>query len=183
MPTPLHERTQIRAAAIALLTGETSAGANVYSSRMGPLPSWGIPALAVYTDDEEVDPASKNTSPRELKRKPKLVIEAWVSVPANGQLDDAFDVIAREIEVAMDADADLDETVFSSILNSTEMGWQQNGARPMGCVKLEYEVTYHTQLRLADPEDDFDSTDIRTSLEGAQAEADQSEDIVEDIHE
>ncbi len=179
-----HERKDIRDAAIAALLGETDAGSRVSASRMAPPQNAELPCLSVYTDDETVDPASKNTTPRELRRTVTLAIEGWVSVPAGDALDDAFDALALEIETAMDADADLDQTVYSCVLDRTEMGVKMDGNRPMGCVRLEYTATYLTDLRLEEAENDFDTAATDYSLGGEQDdEDDQAHDLVEDIHE
>jgi len=186
-----HERQQIRDAVVAQLIGAvvvgpvttyaTAAGARVYKSRQPPVPTAQLPAIGVYTDSEEVDPASKNTAPRELKRMPVVAIEGWVS--ASGDVDDACDDLALEIETAMDADDSLDGCAFSSVLSSTEIGLFTQGNRPMACVRLEYSVVYHTDLRVADPVDDFDTMGTQYSLSNEQAALDQASDLVEDIHE
>ncbi len=191
---PLHERAQLRAAAILQLIGAegslpsityaTAAGARVTSSRRAPNDTDELPCISVYTDSEQIDPASQNTNPRELKRRPVLAIEAWVKVPAGGDVDAALDAIALEIETAMDGDDTLDDTASESILESTETGVKLDGARPMGCIRLEYATVYRTDLRIAEPEDDFDEAATDYSLNGEQPdEDDQAHDLVEDIHE
>ncbi len=184
MPDPLHERAELRAAAIAQLVGETAAEDRVTSSRLAPHPKATLPAISVFTEDEAIDEASKNTHPRELKRRPVLAIEAWVSVPAGGDVDGAMDAIALEIETAMDQDIGINGTAGDSVLSGTQMGMKLDGDRPMGCVRLEYDVTYRTDLRIGEPEDEFDTLGVSTSLGGEQDdEDDQAQDLVEDIHE
>lgn len=184
--TAKHERQQLREATVAMLTGKTAASTRVNKSRMAPVRGAELPTISVYTDDEPVEPTSRMTAPRVMTRQPKLAIAAWVAVPANGELDDAFDAIALEIETAIDADLNFDGCAFDSVLFSTEMGIKMDGERPMGCVQLTYAVTYKTQQRTAvidAARDDFDTMDVKTSLGGAQAPADQAEHLVENIHE
>ena len=181
-----HERQDIRDAVIALLKGTapdyaTAAEARVFPSRMAPLRTVELPAISVYTDNETVDPASGNSAPRELKRTVELVIEAWVR--ATSDVEDALDDFALEIETALDADTEFNDTAYSSSLDSTEIGLKLDGDKPMGCVRLKYSVTYHTDLRVTAPGDNFDSADVHYDLAGEQATADQANDVLTAIHE
>ncbi len=185
---PTHERQAIREAVIDQLIGDspynTSAGLRVTKSRMAPHAQAQLPAISVYTDDESVDPASRMTAPRELKRTVQLAIEAWVV--ADADVDDALDAIALQIETAMDADLEFDETAYSSVLASTETGIKLDGNRPMGAVRMVYTVVYHTDLRtsVADAAmDEFDEAGINFDLSSDQDEDDQASDLLEDIHE
>lgn len=177
-----HERKLMRDAAVAQLLGATSAGSRVTSTRMPPPQTATLPSIGVYTDDEVTDEASKHSAPRELKRRALVAVEAWVAVPAGGAIDDAFDAIALQIETAMDANIYLAGTAFESVLASTEMGIDMSGARPMGCVKLTYEVDYHSDLRVTAPTDIFDAATTKYSQNNAQAPADQAQDIVLNIN-
>ncbi len=176
-----HERKQLRDAIVAqLIAAATSAGSRVFATRLAPVPEAQLPAISVYTDDETVDPASANTAPRELKRTVLVRVDCWV---AGAPLDDGLDAIALEVETAMDGDCEFDQTAFSSIMTGTEFGMKMEGSRPMGVVSLTYSCVYNTFLRVDDPTDDFDTADIRFSLEGEQAALDQANDLLEDIHE
>jgi hypothetical protein len=68
-----HDRTKIRAAACsALVLAATVAGDRVMASRVMPWRELELPALAVYTDDEEID--ESNAAPRELDRDMEMVV-------------------------------------------------------------------------------------------------------------
>lgn len=177
----MHERQAIREAIVTALTNETAADDRVFKTRLAPLPRALLPAISVYTQDEETEPASKRTAPRELKRTVTVGIDAWCS--AKEDVDDALDDLALEIEAAMDeADQGLGGTAFDCVLARTEVGFKTDGDRPMGCVHLEYEVTYHTELRVVAPTDDFDTASVSYLADGVD-EDDQREDLVDGIHE
>lgn len=165
---------------IALLVGQTDAADRVYKSRLVPVRENSLPAISVYTDSETVDDSSMSTA-RELTRQVTLSVDAFVKVPAEGHVDDAFDAIALQIETALDADLNFNSTAFNSVLSSTEFGQLQVGDKPMGCVHMEYSVIYHTGLRIEAPEDDFSEVDVNyTNLgSGVIDPDDQAEDLIE----
>jgi hypothetical protein len=171
----VHERQAIREAALTLLDGATAAGVRVFKTRLAPLRQAELPAIAVYTDEESVSPDSGTSSPRELTRTVTLAVEGWVK--ANEDVDDVLDELALEIETAMDADQNLGGTAFDSVLVKTETGLKIDGERPMGCVHLEYAVTYHTDLRTEESGDDFLTANVRTRVNGA-IEGNQTEDTI-----
>lgn len=176
----MHERQAIRDAAVTALAGATAAGARVYKTRLAPIRQAELPAISVYTEEESVTPESLKTSPRELTRSVTLAVEAWVRATDN--VDDALDDLALEIETAMDADQNLGATAFDSILMRTEIGLKLDGDRPMGCVHLEYAVTYHTDLRVTESADTFDTAGIDYRVNDVAA-TDQAQDLLTDVHE
>ena len=141
-----HPRTEIRHAAIALLTAaNTAAGARVSNTRVDPNRKGQVPALSVYTLGEESEVAS--TSPRELKREVQLEIVGWVANTDPGALADAMDALALEIEEAMDADRHLDGTATESVLEGTRTRVLEENGRSdplVGEIVLTYSVTYMT---------------------------------------
>ena len=176
-----HPRQLIRHAAVTLLTGNTDAGARVYATRIPPWKKPELPAIAVYTSHEEVDEeASKDTGPRILRRIVDLEIEAAVAM--GGNVDDAMDALAAQIEKVMAGNPWLgftDDTVYDSILSATEMDTGEAGQAPVGVVRLTYRVEFYTDApALADQSAlaDFTLATQEVSLEGAQATADQAKD-------
>lgn len=163
----LHERQMLREATIAALLNKTAAGPRVYKSRRAPIPEATLPVIHVYTDQEPVDDNSGKTAPRELTRRPDLVIEAWVV--ASADVEDSLDAIALQIETAMDADRFLDGCAFNSWLSNTELGVSVQGARPMGAAQLTYSVIYHTDQRTQatdDARDHYVVSDIKVMPPG-----------------
>lgn len=140
----MHQRTIVRQAIVAALTGATAAEARVYPTRILPLRKLELPAIAVYTLEESVDGESVNTAPRELTREAPVVIEALVAAVPGANVDDALDDLALEIETAMHADPYLGGEAADSILDGTTMEVIEDGERMMGLVTLTYSVTYRT---------------------------------------
>jgi hypothetical protein len=184
----MHERQSIRDAIVAALATAvddefpTAAGARVYKARKNPLRLGDLPAICVYTDDEAIE--KSNEAPRELKRIVRVAVDCWVRASEN--VDDDLDDLALEVETAMDADLSLDRNAFDSMLASTEIGISPDGATPIACAHMVYEVAYHTQQRVADATDDFDTADVVIENHGADDGEDgdnRPHDLVEDIHE
>ena len=180
-----HERKSLREAIVAQLKGSnpyrTAAGVRVYETRHGPARVHELPMISVYTDSETVDDASMMTAPRELTRKVVVAVEGWVIASAN--VDDALDALALEIETAMDVDLNFAGTAFSSVLSSSEFGIKLDGERPLGCIHMEYAVTYHTDLRTEALEDNFDTAAVEYSLSGTQDTLDDAHDLLTGVHE
>jgi hypothetical protein len=152
----MHERQAIRDAIVArLIAANTSAANRVKKTQLAPQPEALLPAITISSQDEETDPASRTSSPRELKRRHTVEIVGWAAVEPNGAIDDALDALALEIETAMDGDVWLANTAFDSVLTTTELGLSLDGRRPMGAVRLTYEVTYHTDIRSPGPTNNF----------------------------
>jgi hypothetical protein len=174
----LHQRQQIRDATQAALLNQTSAGPRVFKTRDMTFHRKELPALAVYTLQETVDPASADTAPLELKRTLQLAIEGAVSLTDN--VDDALDALAVDVERAMHRDDSLGATASLAMLSATEVDIFEQGDRPMGLVRLTYTVTYYTNApEAADtPLDDLKTVDIRHSLEPGVNPANQAHDTV-----
>ena len=174
-----HQRKIIREAVAAQLVGKTGAAARVFETRLVPYRRLELPALAVYTKSESVDPASADTSPRELRRNLQLVVEGAVKLGED--VDDALDQLALEVERAMDADRYFGGAAGESVLTSTDTGISEEGDRPIGILILTYAVTYRTDSPAAadlEPLPDFTTADVKTDLSGTTAPGNQAEDRI-----
>jgi hypothetical protein len=166
-----HPRKLIRAAAVAALIGTapnyaTAAGARVFPTRMIPYKANELPAIAVYTLTETVDPKSRASAPQELARTAELAIEG--ALEAKQTVDDDLDSLAFDIENAIEADDTLSGTVSWVWLKTTELSVLERGDQRIGVVRLVFEAAYYTA---APPEgitipDDLKTVDVRYSLGG-----------------
>jgi hypothetical protein len=137
----MHKRAQIRAAIVDLLiAANTAASSRVYGNRAMPLWDLSLPAVLVYARDEDSKP--QGVSDQSLIRTMRVSIQA-VSA-ANDTLDDDLDVLAGQIEAAMNADDNLGTLVISSTLISTELDVAADGEKPIGAVRMTYEIRYAT---------------------------------------
>lgn len=164
----IHQRQIIREAVRDRLLGSnTVAEDRVFKSRVLPYGELELPAIAVYSRTEPVDPDSKNTAPRELTRNLQLVIEGVVKLSED--VDDALDALALEIERAVDRDPTFGGAASDAILSSTDVTIEEDGDQPTGVVILTYTITYYTQAPEAEdvPLDEFRTADIRHNLGGA----------------
>ncbi len=143
-----HPRTIIREALIALLvSANTAAGDRVDDTRVDPLKKGKLPALSVYTLSEPVDPASRETRPRELTRELKVEIVGWVGRTDDLSVAKAMDRLARQVEAAIDRDPYLGELAADSVLDGTDMEVVEedgNSDPVVGTLVLTYSITYRT---------------------------------------
>ncbi len=95
-----HARSMIRQAVVDLLATPvddvypTSAGANVFRSRVRAIWSEELPCICVYVRGD--DAAILNQSPIEYRREAEVVIE--ISAKLDDDLDDTLDDISAEVE-------------------------------------------------------------------------------------
>lgn len=173
-----HPRHLIRHAVKAALLNRTIAEERVQASRFIPWRPKDLPAIAIYTLTEGVDPASEDTAPRRLARRVDVGIEA--AVTAGEDVDDVLDALAQEIEDAIDADLGLGGTVSKDVLlTGTETTVLEGGDQTVGIVRLTYAAEYYTEYRARDSGlDDLKTVDTRHDLEGAQEAVNQAHDVV-----
>lgn len=166
-----HQREVIRKKVRdVLIAAATSAGSRVYATRVLSLRGVELPAIAVYTLDE--DSAPDESAPRELKREIPVRIEGYVKavpdvVGGLTVVDDTMDALALQIETAMHADPFLASEVGDkgATLVSTECEVIQDGDRLIGLVALTYATTYFTLAPAAPTAlDDFERVDAKHTL-------------------
>lgn len=134
-----HLRRQIREAAAALVTGLTTTGARVYQSRIYPLQDAELPGLLVYTKDETSERVTVHR-PSIFQRNVELVVEGYAK--ALSDLDDTLDGIAQQVEVAIAGDPGFSGKAKTTTLRSTEVEMQDGAEKPIGMVRLVYDVVY-----------------------------------------
>jgi hypothetical protein len=135
-----HQRKSIRDEIAAALVGKTDAGDRVYANRVLPHRKLRLPAISIYTLSES---ATDNLSaPREYQRKMVLAVEAAVS--SLDDVDDTVDVLAEQIEIAMDAEPTFGGVCSDCKMTGTEVEVLMDGDRPVGALRISYEVTYYT---------------------------------------
>jgi len=124
-----HVRRQIRDAVKTLLTGLTTTGSNVYSSRVWPMRSAVMPGLIIYTAEEESELGSIGT----LDRVVALAVEGYVNETSS--LDDTLDQICSEVETAMAADVMIGGLAKNSLITQTEIRLDGEGKKTVGVVR------------------------------------------------
>ncbi len=139
---PTHERQLIRNAVVAQLLGRTTADQQVQASRREPWRQADLPAISVYTIEEESAHTSVDGG---LTRALKLGIEIVVSM--SERVDDALDGLALEVETALDEDPTLGGKTYDLVLASTKVMVVEEQRRAVGVAQLGFEITYQTPTR------------------------------------
>jgi hypothetical protein len=134
-----HARTQIRQAVVALLNGNTEAGNRVFSSRVHPLDDAKLPALLVYTPQENIGERSMQR-PRTQQRQLQLAVEGYLK--ARGDIDAEADALALEVEQLIAADPTLAGLVKDISLESTATQLSGEGEKPVAVITLTFAVLY-----------------------------------------
>lgn len=134
-----HARTQIRNAVTTLLKSNTTAGDNVFEARVYPINDPKLPALLIYTKQETAGEQSMSR-PRTQQRELMVTVEAYVK--ERGNVDEATDTLAMEIEQLVAADPTLGGLVKDTALDTTETQFSDDGEKPIAVAVLTFSVLY-----------------------------------------
>ena len=134
-----HVRKQIRAAAVTALGGLTTTGARVQDNPVHPLQEADLPGLRVFTPAETAKVLSMGSS-RTRERAVTLVVEACVKAVSG--YANAVDLIAKEVEIALDANSTLGG--LCTYIEPTSFEEDQDGAgdKPVAVGRMKFEVLY-----------------------------------------
>ena len=135
-----HLRRQIRErVAVNMLTGLTTTGSNVFQSHVYPLEVADLPALCVYTQDEEIEIGAMG-DPRVCHSTLTLMVDGYAQDSTS--LDDELDEIGKEVQVAMASDVDINNLVVNSYLSAVDISYSGEGIAPIGIIRHNYSVIY-----------------------------------------
>lgn len=140
----MHYRQQIRdALAARLAAAETRAGSNVFTSRARPILEIlqkREAVLSVYTADE----ASKRAQDGYLLER-TLTVSVEAAVGGGDDLDDLLDLLAEQVEAAIDADPTLGNLLSDDMeLTTTSSEITSRGNQQVGAFRMDYEAKYLT---------------------------------------
>ena len=137
----MSQRKAIRNAVVALLQAGMSIGASkVFESRVVPTHYEELPAVTVYSLSEHNELFSAGA--KQMRRTLRLAIE--IAVQAVGNVDDALDDLAEEVENIMRANEDLSGTCSDFLPRDVEIDLQPSGEQVIGGLRITYDVTYFT---------------------------------------
>lgn len=142
-----HIRKEIRDDIITTVTGLATTGKNVFRSRVHPIASNKLPALAVFNKTEEVLYGT-HSAPRLQERIAVYDIEAYVK--ANIDYDNTLDQICLEVEEALTADLTRGNSARDTRITSFAADFNGDGEQPLAVARLTVEVTY--QVRENNPD-------------------------------
>lgn len=142
---PDHARKQVRAAAKTTITGLTTTGANVFSSRVSKLTEAEMPGWYVMLRDERGDDDGRLNA---FERNGQLVLEGWAA--GGDTLEDKLDTMAAEAETAIYAAG---SALMALIMNfgapTTQVEMPQpgdDGELRIGIIRILIPVTYRTSI-------------------------------------
>jgi hypothetical protein len=133
-----HNRQVIRDAIVALLTNNTTCGANVYANREQALWATEVPAILVTSQKETAIP--RDISGQTYIRD--LTVEIHIKVSVNETSDDALDAIALEVEQIMGDDKSLSGTALGSTYLTTDLTFDASGQTDKGVAVMTYQIQY-----------------------------------------
>lgn len=191
---PLHPRTLIRRAAIAKCLNKTPAMGSVHNARVESYELKEVPALNVWTGDDEVDEDSIETAPRELEHTLDLTFLCGLKQTDNfvalhdNSLADALDSFALIIEDLISAEDTFalgtpQALAADCVLNRTaKLTIDDKGDQLLGMIELNFRVTYTRHAPVDQPVDIFEFADIRYSLENAVHPDNQAHDELDSLY-
>lgn len=140
----MHAREQIRSAVATALTGLSATGSNVFMTRLHKFQATELPALAIYTLQEEVERATMGSRSQERA----LHVAVDIAIQQVSNVDSALDDISADVEDAMEtawqAGSGIWGTILDLTLNSSVVTMSGEGdQRALGMV-LTYTVLYRT---------------------------------------
>ena len=136
-----HARQTVRAAAVTDLTGLTTTGSNVFTSRVSPLESTEMPGWYVMLRDENSDWDASGT----FARTGDLVLEGWAE--GGDGLEDKLDTMPAEAEAALYGSSG---TLKAQLMNidtprtQIELPSGDDASRRIGKIRILIPVTYRT---------------------------------------
>lgn len=141
-----HLRTQIRDAAVTLITGLTTTGSKVYNARIKALAEGSnLPCWIVYVRNEEHTEDARTTD-GVIQRNAELVFEGYCRQTNGGNAQDRLDLMLKELEIQFDTDRKLGGLLKDSRLVTVEIddGDDDQGSQAIAGIQVVYLVTYWT---------------------------------------
>jgi hypothetical protein len=133
-----HRRQEIRDAVVTMLSG--LAGGRVYSNRELAIEADSLPAINVYTVEEDAAPFT--ASQKTYRRTLTLVIDVLAKNVDDAVLDNTLDDLAESVEAALVADTTASGKAIDTRLTSTTVTRDSSGEVPIGVLKLTYQAVY-----------------------------------------
>ena len=141
----MHPRQQIRDAIVTAVTGLTTTGSNVFNSRIYRLSEDQLPAILVWTLNEDSD-RETNGDDGFLMRSLNVMVEIMAHPSDTQTAQDELDDIALEIETALGADRDLGGLTTDLFLSETRSNYTDEGEVLLGGMSMTWTAEYLTEF-------------------------------------
>lgn len=138
-----HVRTQIRDKVVDLLDNLTTTGTRCHAARPRTRPLNLLPALIVYTNNEDLQLSSGQRGSRRLERPLDLVIEGYAA--GTGDVDLTLDTMSAEVETALAADPTLGALAKDLYLLRIEKEQDDEAEKPTWLIRMTFYCEYHTR--------------------------------------
>lgn len=132
-----HAHKQIRDALKTALTGLATTGSRVFANRVWPLTAADLPAIRLFTDDEEAEQSGLLGQWRQ--RTLSLMVEACAK--ANANLDDTLDQIGKEIEVALAGGLTVSDKKLYPVYAGMQMDLEDSD-QPVGLKRHRFRLVF-----------------------------------------
>jgi len=136
----VHARELIRKAVASAVTGLATTGTSVFTNRLYPYNDDDLPNLSVYAAQSPETVEDEGTMGSYQLRV--LPVEIVARAKTTAELEDTLDDICAEVETALVGSAAVDALVKSLRLISTEIEMDNDGEKPVGAARMEWEVIY-----------------------------------------
>lgn len=133
----MHVRQAIRENIATALTGLTTTGTNVYTSRVYPVAT--LPCLLIYSNADELN-YETISPPRRLNRRAQFTIEGYVKASTGS--DATLDDICSEVETTLYTDRTRGGNAMDTKITNQVMDYSDGGDQPMAVVVITVEVQY-----------------------------------------
>ena len=107
---------------------------------MYPLENADLPALCIFTQDEEIVVGAMG-GPRVCHSIMSLIVDSCAQTSSN--LNEQLDQIGIEVQVAMTGDIDINNLVKDSYLSSVDISYSGEGKNPIGIIRPLFSALSH----------------------------------------
>ncbi len=126
------------------LKGATLALDRVFPNRAKPLRSVTLPAIMVYTSEEQRT-AEVSEAPRILQRTTRLAVQVVVDAGAEAELEGTLDALALQIENAISSDPTLGGACADLVYAETSSDVGEESGRAVLAAQIEFDVVHETE--------------------------------------
>ncbi len=139
--TPGLVKREIRERIRKILLEKTDARALVFASRTLPNDAEAIPAILIYTLNENTEVFDR--SPKRYRRDVSVAIECQTVGDDDNDLDLRLERLGDQVEKALEVDETLGDLVDSLELSGADYKSESNAESPTGNLILRYNVRYY----------------------------------------
>ena len=136
-----HLRRQIRERIATDVTSLSTTGSRVFQSRAYPIEESKLPCLLVFDSEESVEIRSMGAV-RGITSELTVNIEGYCQGGDGATVMNTLAAIQKEVQVAMQADIDINSLARDSYLTSADASVSAEATKPPGSVRMTYLVTY-----------------------------------------